>query len=151
MSEQEASSEFSVTLTRKYRWPAERICDAWTKPEWCVQWMRPNESAKTDAEIDLTVGGRYRFTIRQPDGKESIVYGIYREIDRPQRLVFTWKWEESPVEQGETLVTVNLAPTPDGTLLTLTHERLSSRMSAEGHTQGWTGCLNQLEVLAARS
>ncbi|MBK5187009.1 MAG: SRPBCC domain-containing protein [Gemmatimonadaceae bacterium] len=56
-------------------------------------------------EIDLRVGGRYRLTMRGPDGVDHRVSGVYRVIDPPARLEYTWMWDNEHVD-GETIVTI---------------------------------------------
>ena len=84
--------------------------------------------------------------MRMPDGVH-VASGVYREIEPPRRLVFTWRWEdgEGPKE-GETLVTVELHERDGGTELVLTHERFADTDARDGHEQGWTSALNRLEA-----
>lgn len=56
------------------------------------------------AEVDLRAGGRYRITMLGPDGSERRVGGVYREIDPPAKLVYTWKWEESAMPDSTVTV-----------------------------------------------
>ncbi len=100
--------------------------------------------------LDLRVGGRYRFEMRDPDGKSHIVIGEYREIDAPTRLVFTWAWESEQAEDTqETLVSLLLREQGKATEMLLTHKRFPSERSRELHNQGWAGCLARLEQLLA--
>ena len=84
--------------------------------------------------------------MRMPDGLH-VTSGIYREIDPPRKLVFTWQWEggEGPKE-GETLVTIELEERGDSTELVLIHERFATAESRDGHEQGWASALNRLEA-----
>jgi uncharacterized protein YndB with AHSA1/START domain len=135
----------SVTIKRNYSWPPNKLFDAWTQPESMSKWMSPGVPARTDASVELKVGGNYRLVIRQDSGEVFVAFGEYREIEPPAKLAFTWSWEGGIIEPAETLVTVHFVPTPTGTELTLIHERLSSEQSAASHTQGWTGCLDGLQ------
>jgi uncharacterized protein YndB with AHSA1/START domain len=69
------------------------------------------------------------------------VSGEYVAVDPPHRLVFTWVWDG---EGDETLVTVDLAATADGTDLSLRHERFADDATAKSHAQGWDDCLDRL-------
>lgn len=100
------------------------------------------------AEIDLTVGGRYRIEMQGPDGARHIVGGTYREIDPPRRLVYTWSWEDQP-DVTDTLVTVEFNDRGSATEIVLRHERLPSEDSRARHEHGWTGCLDKLEAMMA--
>ena len=110
--------------------------------------MAPHPSMQiTVAESDLKVGGRYRIVMRDSDGKENRVGGVYREIDPGRRLSFTWAWESAP--EQETLVTIELRQKGAGTEMTLTHTKFADAASRDLHEQGWEGCVGQLERLMA--
>jgi uncharacterized protein YndB with AHSA1/START domain len=99
------------------------------------------------AETDLRVGGRYLIVMREPDGKEHKVAGVYKEIENPRKIVFTWIWEGDP--GVETLVTIDLRKKGTGTELTLTHTKFSDEKTRDMHNQGWVGCVGRLENLFA--
>jgi len=94
------------------------------------------------AESDARVGGRYRIVVRPPDGEEHDVSGTYREVVPDEKLVFTWAWRTTP--ERESLVTVELTPDGDGTLLTLTHERFYDEAARDRHQAGWGVILDRL-------
>ena len=81
-----------------------------------------------------------------PNGPGTLfVTGVYQEIDRPKRLVYSWAWED----QGhESRVEFELRAHAGGTEVTLIHEGFASFESMTGHSRGWTASLQQLaEVL----
>ena len=94
-------------------------------------------------EIDLRVGGRFRIAGLMPDGGPHRVGGVYREIVPGRKLVFTWAWESTP--ERESLVTIDIAPTEGGCMLTLTHERFFDEAARAGHERGWTATFAKLE------
>lgn len=130
-------------LKRTFAAAPEKVFAAWTDPEKLGQWFRPSDQMKVEAEADVTVGGKYRFRLIAPDGTEHVSYGEYREIDPPDKLVFTWAWESGLV--NDSLVTVSLRAVEGGTELTLRHEKLDTQDLRERHAKGWTGCLEQLD------
>jgi len=100
------------------------------------------------AEVDLTIGGKYRLGMQPPgDDGVLIVGGVYRQILRPEKLVFTWRWESPNADEPETLVTVEFYERNGTTEVMLKHELLSDDGQREKHCEGWIGCLNQLERL----
>src|SRR5438445_13670197 len=95
----------TVRLQRTFQAPREKVFQAWTRPEDLKRWSAPGDLTTPVAEVDLRVGGRYRIDMRAPDGTLHRVTGTYREVDPPNRLVYTWQWETTP-GATETLVTV---------------------------------------------
>lgn len=124
----------------------ERVFDAWTQAEQLRQWSCPEDATITDAQVDLRVGGRYRILMQGTETTHTAT-GIYKEIERPTRLVFTWDWEESEHTMGETLVTVELKDLGNATEVLITHERFPNREARDAHLEGWESCLNRLERL----
>ena len=62
---------------------------------------RPGPLTVTFAEIDLRPGGKYRIHMTEPDGTEHKVSGVYREIDPPKKLVYSWGWDgDHPVKDS---------------------------------------------------
>jgi uncharacterized protein YndB with AHSA1/START domain len=85
-----------ATFRTERSFPAspEEVFDAWTNPEVLRRWwMRDSSWSSPGCEVDLRVGGRYVLRMRDADGELHVVGGEYREVDRPRRLVYTWRWE----------------------------------------------------------
>ena len=137
----------AVELTRIFAADQERVFSAWTDPKQLSQWFRPSDQMTVEAQAEAAVGGKYRFRMVGPDGVEHVSFGEYREVDPPDKLVFTWAWESGSVT--DSLVTISLRTVEGGTELTLRHEKLATAELREHHTQGWNGCLAQLEGLLA--
>ncbi|MGH8457279.1 MAG: SRPBCC family protein [Stenotrophobium sp.] len=133
----------TLTLTRQYPHPREKVFRAWTDAQALKRWFLPSaEHRVVLAEADARVGGRYRIVVQGPDGEQHGVSGVYREIAEPARLVFTWTFQSKPA--AESLVTIELREHARGTELVLTHERLPDEASRARHEHGWTGCLQHL-------
>ena len=142
------AKDISLSLVRTIKATPEKVFAAWTEPKTLKKWMSPTEQMEVAvAETDLRVGGRYRIVMREPDGKEHKVAGVYKEIENPKRIAFTWGWEGSP--EAETLVTVELRKKGAGTELTLTHAKFADDKTRDMHDQGWVGCIGRLENLFA--
>lgn len=108
-------SDREVTLTRVFDAPSQVVFDALTKPELLRRWYGPTGWTLSVCEIDLRVGGAWRFVVRRPDGKAIGQLGIYREIESPQRIVNTEAWEDW--DAGECLVTTLLTENEGWTTL----------------------------------
>ena len=132
----------SLTIKRRLNAPPAKVFAAWTDPEKVKRWMGPGEVKVLAAECEPRPGGRYRWLMRAPSGEDHDVSGVYREFVPDQKLVFTWAWKSTP--ERESLVTVDLKPDGDGTLLTLTHEQFFDEDARNRHRQGWEGAMDKL-------
>lgn len=88
-------SDREIAMTRAFDAPRDMVFDAWTKPELIKRWLGVFGGWKfVVCEVDLKVGGKYRYVWRGPGGEELAMGGVYREIVRPERLVCTEKFDE---------------------------------------------------------
>ena len=137
----------SLTLKRRINAAPEKVFSAWTDPAKIKHWFGPTHIETLLAETDARVGGRFRIVMRGDDGEEHDVRGVYREVVPNRKLVFTWAWRTTP--ERESLVTVDVKPDGDGTMLTLTHEQFFDEAARDRHRSGWSGCLDKLEQFFA--
>lgn len=115
---------------------------AFSDPEIMRRWFFPGEEGwSAEVTNEFEVGGRYRLDMHDPDGNTWSHWGEYREIDFPNKIVFTWN--SDLVEKTE--VTVEFRKAADGTEVILTHEFLPDEEQREKHRGGWNGCLSNLE------
>ena len=104
----EPVGEREIRMTRIFNAPRDLVFDALTKPELVKQWLLgPPGWSMPVCEIDLKVGGKYRYVWRNEDGREMGMGGSYREIVRPERIVHTELFDEAWYE-GESLNTWTL-------------------------------------------
>ena len=142
------TKDISLNLVRTIKAPPEKVFAAWTEPKTLKKWMSPTKEMEVAvAETDLRVGGSYRIVMREPDGKEHRVGGIYKVIEKFKKIAFTLGWDGSP--DAETLVTVELRKKGEATELTLTHSNFADDKTRDMHNQGWMGCIGRLEILFA--
>jgi uncharacterized protein YndB with AHSA1/START domain len=111
-------SERELVMSRAFDAPRKLVFDALTRPELLKRWYGPPGWTLLVCEIDLRVGGAWRFVTRQPEGKQIGQRGVYREIVSPERLVNTESWEDW--NPGEVLVTTVLTEQDARTTLTCT-------------------------------
>ena len=149
---------YSLALTRVIRAPRSRVYEAWTNPEFAMQWFGPAGMYCPHASFDVRVGGKYRLEARPTAETEAmqkmnpsdpgrcggIATGTYTKVVPNELLQFTWKGDWDSGE--ESLVTVSLKDVPGGSELTLTHERFPTEASRDGHNRGWVGCLDRLQA-----
>jgi uncharacterized protein YndB with AHSA1/START domain len=113
-------SDRELAMTREFNAPRQLVFDALTKPELLKRWLTgPPGWTFAVCEIDLKVGGTYRFVWSKAGGVQMGMSGVYREVTPPERFVNTEKFDE-PWYPGEALVTNALVEADGKTTLTLT-------------------------------
>ncbi len=136
----------SLILTRSYPVAPEKVWRAWTDSQALKQWFRHNASFSIPVvETDVRVSGRFRILMTDANGEEFDLTGVYREVVPHRKLVMTWGWKNQP--GLESLLTVTLRPSHQGTQLELRHERYVDMENQPTHEQGWNGALDQLGQL----
>jgi uncharacterized protein YndB with AHSA1/START domain len=106
-----------ILITREFTAPKRLVYKAWTTPELVKRWWSGQRGEVTIAEIDLRVGGAWRYVMVADGGFEVAFHGEYREVVPNERLVMTDVYEAMP--DGEALVTVTFAENDGRTVLTL--------------------------------
>ncbi len=147
----EAAGEQEIVMTRVFAAPRRLVFDAWTRPEQVSRWLLgPDGWTMPICEIDLRVGGAWRYVLRHPDGRELIMRGVYREIDRPGRLVSTESFDGMP---GEGVNTFTLDEVDGVTTVTIRslYESRATRdgVLASGMEKGAARSFDRLEEILA--
>lgn len=106
-----------IVMTRVFDAPRQRVFAAFTRPELLKRWFGPRGWSLVVCEVDLKVGGTFRFVLRGPDGTEMGMRGVYREIVPPERSVHMESFDQFP---GESQVTTVLVEQGGKTTLTAT-------------------------------
>ena len=143
-------ANLTLNVSRVFDAPRDRVFRAWTDPRLLEQWWGPPGFKCPLAQVDLRTGGAYRLGMQPPVGETFYLGGVFREVKPPERLVYTWKWEEDTEATGETLVTVEFKDLGARTEVVLTHERFPDAGAVGRHGDGWNGCLESLAHLLAR-
>src|SRR5579862_4793697 len=105
-----AGQEF--VMTRVFDAPRELVFECWTQAEHLQHWQgAPRGFTVTSSESDIRPGGFFRICMRSPEGLDRWLEGVYREIVKGERLVFTHVWLDAGREPAgtETLVTITFA------------------------------------------
>lgn len=111
-----------IVITRVVNAPRELVWDAMTKPEHVVQWWGPNGFTTTNEIMDFRVGGEWKHVMHGPDGTDYPNHKVFKEIERPARIVFTMAgttkagtnvcanstWTFEVVEENKTRVTIRM-------------------------------------------
>jgi len=109
-----------IVMSRVFEAPRQLVFEACSKPEFVRRWLLgPDGWSMPVCEIDLRVGGSYRYVWRHSDGRETGMGGVYREIAVPERIVATEKFDEAWYP-GEAVGTILLVEQSGKTTLTQT-------------------------------
>jgi uncharacterized protein YndB with AHSA1/START domain len=145
-------SELEIVVTRTFRAPAALVFDYHTRPEHVRQWLLgPPGWSMPVCEIDLRVGGRYRYLWREAGrGAEFGVSGEFRAIDAPRRIVHTETLDGTP---GDVWCTLTLMEVGDRTTLTMAmafpSRSLRDQALKSGMTDGTAASYDRLEEMMA--
>ena len=146
-------TDTQIVITREFDAPKHLVFKAWTTPELIKRWWHAKRGEVTVAEVDLRVGGKWRWAMVTPDGMEVAFHGEYREVVPNERLVYTEVYEGVPDGDDDPAVTTATLVEKDGRT-TVTHVmQLSSRESRDaiidsGMEDGMQDALDLLEQVA---
>jgi uncharacterized protein YndB with AHSA1/START domain len=113
-------SDRELAMIRSFDAPRSLLWDAWTKPALLKQWLGVRGGwTFAVCEVDLKVGGKYRYVWRGPSGAEMGMGGVFREVAKPERLVATEKFDESWYE-GDAMDTTTFVERGGKTTVTTT-------------------------------
>jgi uncharacterized protein YndB with AHSA1/START domain len=148
------SDERTLVITRELDAPRELVFAAWVDPAQAAQWWGPRGFTTVSNAMDVRVGGEWRRLTRSPEGTEHRSRGVYREIVAPERLVFTFAWEQggSSGHGPETVVTVTFAELGrNRTQLMLQQRNFATVTGRDEHEIGWSSCLDRFAAYLAGS
>jgi uncharacterized protein YndB with AHSA1/START domain len=157
-----------VHVSRTVPGSRDQVFRAWTDPERVSQWFGGPLGMATSAEADVRPGGSYRIHIDFPGRVAPPVFavGTYLEVEPPQRLVYTLRWESEatlarvlgraldlPATEAETdsRVTVEFREHDGSTEVRLTHELLDTRRNRAFHRVGWKSSLSNFAAMLSRA
>jgi uncharacterized protein YndB with AHSA1/START domain len=141
-----------VRIVRTIEAPRDEVFRAWTDPEQLRRWWGPGEFTCPEAEVDLQPGGTYKLVMQPTAGDPFVLGGTFREVEVPERLVYTWRWETGPAADGsESLVSVEFHDRGDVTELVLVHSDFPPSHGAAPYQMGWEGGLVKLEAMMSGS
>ena len=141
-----APDRFQLQQSRFIRAPREKVFDAFTDEAMLRQWHCPRGLSVPHSHSDARTGGAWQLQMLARDGSRFAVGGVYQELRRPERLVYTWAWqgENSPMDGVQTLVEVDFLERDGGTELRLRHSGFPAAAASDAHAAGWRSTLNRL-------
>lgn len=152
----ERKSDRELVITRTFNGPATIVFDAWTKPELVMRWWAPRSSGMklVSCEIDLRVGGKYRYVFAVDGEKTFEAFGTYTHVERPTRLEWTDEDLLAAGATGEAFSTLTLDEKRGKTTVVLCSRFPSKEAleaTASGMEAGMRETFEQLEELLAAS
>jgi uncharacterized protein YndB with AHSA1/START domain len=150
-------TDTQIKITREFDAPKHLVFKAYTTPEHISRWWTAKRGTMRVCEVDLRVGGRWRYVMDTPDGVEVAFHGEYREIVPDEKLVSTEVYEGAPVPEGvdlpETINTLTLTEVNGRTTLTIVVETpdkfVRDAIVESGMEDGLQDALDVLEEIAA--
>jgi uncharacterized protein YndB with AHSA1/START domain len=125
----------------------ETVWRALTEPEELAKWWGPDGFTTPNIELDLRVGGSYRFAMQPPDGDLFHLSGEFTEIEPPSRLSYTFVWDPPNPDDRETVATLSLDQAGDSARVTLRQGAFATEERLALHRDGWTQSFEKLAAL----
>ena len=143
-------TDTQILITRQFAAPRHLVYRAWTTPELIKRWWSAKRGEVTAADVDLRVGGTWRWVMVTDGGFEVAFHGEYRDIVENQRIVSTEVYEGMP--DGEALNTMTFAGSAGRTTLTILVQH-SCREHRDAHIEsgmeaGMQDAMDLLEQVA---
>ena len=151
------AAEREIFITRVFDAPRELVWKAWTHPEHMKQWFGPREFVAQNLTADLRVGGEWRNCLHSDgfdtgDGVKRRLDlwqgGEYLELVEPERLVFTFHWEEGTgLPEHDTVITITLEEHAGKTTMNFHQTFFVTLEDRDGHVKGWNSSFEKLDDL----
>jgi len=140
----------ALVIRRVFDAPRETVWQVFTESAHTLNWWGPRDHPARHVEIDARVGGRWRICLRSvADGRDLWHGGVFREVVWPERLVFTFAWDEEGERGEENIVTITFADQDGKTHMHFRQTPFQSDGERDGHRGGWTSCFDRLDDLLA--
>ena len=150
-----ATAQHELHITRVFDAPRELVWKVWTDPEHIKHWSGPRQFFATDIENDPRPGGRWRLRLHSDgfDVGDGVLRkldlwqgGVNREVVEPERLVFTFKWDQNPglSENVETVITITFEECGGKTTMNFRQAFFVTSGDRDGHMRGWNSSFDKL-------
>ncbi|MBV7517607.1 SRPBCC domain-containing protein [Ensifer sp. ENS12] len=137
--------DIGLEIVRDFEAPVSLVFKVWSTPEHMLRWWGPRDFTPHSVTMDFRPGGAWRACIRSPEGQDYWMSGVYREVREPEKLVFTFAWDEDGEPGADTLVTVSFADIGGRTRLTFQQTPFETVEERDSHQEGWGECLERLK------
>lgn len=140
-----APGDRDIVVERSFDAPREAVFAAYTQPDLLRRWFGPHGHTLVECDVDLRVGGRWRYRVAGDDGSDMVLHGIFRAVEPPSRLVTTQVFGEEYAAEDESIVTARFDEHEGRTTLTITvrypngdaRDQMAMSGMADGMGQGF--------------
>ena len=136
-----------VYISRTFRHSVEKVFEAFINPEWIKNWWGPVNVLTVNIEVDLKVGGKYKFGMQKQNGEIFHITGEYKDIIPNQLLVFSSTYENLPSPPPESVVIIKFKSLDTGTEVSLIQEFKTEPPDFENRTKSWEVMLERVDEL----
>ena len=151
MIAQKKIADNELLIIRTFDAPPSVVFALWSSAEHMKRWMGPKNFTCPEAIIDFRVGGSYRAMITSAEHGENWFGGVYREIVRDKRLVFTFTWDNDGPSSGiETLVTITFQERDGKTVQTFHQTPFRNVERRDAHVGGWSQTFDKQAAYAEK-
>ena len=137
-------SDLTLHLGRRLDAPPERVFAACVDPEQLRQWWGPAGFTSPQVKLDVRPGGTYRIAMQPPDGELFHLRGEFLEVQPPNRLSYTFVWEEPDPDDRETVASLTFVDAEGATELVLEQGEFATEARLDLHRSGWSETLERL-------
>jgi uncharacterized protein YndB with AHSA1/START domain len=138
------SDELRLHLERVVPAPPRAVFRAHADPDVLEKWWGPAGFSAPSIQLDVRPGGQYRITMQPPEGALFYLVGEFLDVDPPNRLVYTFRWEDPDPDDRETVVTFSLGDLGASTNVSVDQGVFATEGRRALHEQGWSESLDRL-------
>lgn len=141
-----------IVIEGMFKATPERVFRAWTSTEEVRKWFGQKPDSLASAEIDLRVGGAWRFAFKAGEAHQDVLGGTYAAVEPGSKLAFSWiherifpggRFERTPASE----VTVTFEPASEGTFVRLVHAAIRAEDARKGVGQGWAASFGAIQAV----
>lgn len=157
-----AEGEYFLEISRMFNAPRELVFQAWTDPKMLAQWMGPRGFDACEIEADVRIGGKWRMCLEtngeaaqgcDARGVQKLYkHGTYLEITPPEKLVYTFQWENRNVDHPdrENTVTITFRELEGKTVMDFKQGPFATAQDRDGHNAGWSSAFDKFAEFMAQ-